>query len=494
MTRALSTCYASCCGFTSPHSVSSGQGNLFKKQPQKGEPAAMTKTQWTGRIKAACDELSDLLLQGRPSTVGRVHDIVRLLKDLHHLKPIPPEKCPPGAKEESAKDGDHNLFADEVLLDMVPGLDDQDMEVIEDVAEEIVSGDSVKEPSRARFLLIKSAASWLDLRTFSALMYQNDNGPGLQDAIPHVTLRALALIAPLVLIANNVLRAAGYPQFTRQISPQVSPAALHGLHLGTTGMYEVLCGGGWDQFDIVDLRGRSLTSRDNVKGNERAVFGSFLDMNKIDKVCKAHGAVFLQQRSNDPERLFFIRCEKLAREIMIPKSNKMTAGQINNISHTQAFMQRRQRLLDEDKNEPVRHTLQRLSECGKELARATTVQEVEHAQETRRQARQPLREFESTKSAVRNRHTLRLRSERAWHKLGAAERRHIQQHGDKDRVGNQVSSSAPPVPAPQVGPSSDQPSTSSPSEPHLVQDHEDKGIGKVESPKLLALLYILSPK
>ncbi|KAF9983812.1 hypothetical protein BGZ75_004727 [Mortierella antarctica] len=53
---------------------------------------------------------------------------------------------------------------------------------------------------------------------------------------PHITLRAPA----------------GYPQFNRRVSPQVSPAALHGLLLSASGLYEVLCPKEANDFDILD--------------------------------------------------------------------------------------------------------------------------------------------------------------------------------------------------------------------------------------------------
>ncbi|KAF9987884.1 hypothetical protein BGZ65_001461 [Modicella reniformis] len=52
------------------------------------QEAAMTKSHWTQQIKAACDELSDLLLQNSHSNANRIQDVVKLLKDLHH-KPKP---------------------------------------------------------------------------------------------------------------------------------------------------------------------------------------------------------------------------------------------------------------------------------------------------------------------------------------------------------------------------------------------------------------------
>jgi len=69
---------------------------------------------------------------------------------------------------------------------------------------------------------------------------RDDGQGGFQQSIAHVSLRA-----PLVLIANTVLQATGYSSFTRRVAPQVSPARLHGLHMGGAALYEVL-----GQFDV----------------------------------------------------------------------------------------------------------------------------------------------------------------------------------------------------------------------------------------------------
>ncbi|KAF9957799.1 hypothetical protein BGZ65_001866 [Modicella reniformis] len=124
------------------------------------------------------------------------------------------------------------------------------------------------------------------------------------------------------------------------------------------------------------------------------------------------------------------------RQMKIPKSNKLTAGKFNDVSHTQALAAKRQELLREEKKKLARQAHQQLSEAGKVLQRATTLQEVENAQQTRRQTRQSLREFESSSSLIKGRHTQRLRTKRSRHKLGAAERRYIMRQADADYVTN----------------------------------------------------------
>ncbi|KAF9984018.1 hypothetical protein BGZ65_001108, partial [Modicella reniformis] len=82
------------------------------------------------------------------------------------------------------------------------------------------------------------------LRPFIPKRRPRSDGKGFQDSLAHVVLRA-----PIVLITNSVLRAAGYPAFTRRISPQASLGSLNGLQLGAVGIYETFCSRNERQFD-----------------------------------------------------------------------------------------------------------------------------------------------------------------------------------------------------------------------------------------------------
>ncbi|KAG0203851.1 hypothetical protein BGX28_004021 [Mortierella sp. GBA30] len=83
-------------------------------------------------------------------------------------------------------------------------------------------------------------------------------------------LHHVALRAPLVIIANAVLRGAGYPATTRHISPQVPPSSSHALLLNATSIYEVLCSSLADHFNINDSAGRPLTNVKVVNKHRRA--------------------------------------------------------------------------------------------------------------------------------------------------------------------------------------------------------------------------------
>ncbi|KAF9177831.1 hypothetical protein BGZ49_005492, partial [Haplosporangium sp. Z 27] len=113
--------------------------------------------------------------------------------------------------------------------------------------------------------------------------------PDGQGSLNHLTLRA-----PLVFIANAVLRATGYHKFTRLVYPQVSPSSLYGLQLNARGMFEVFCSKGERQFDIVDSKNVALTNGSMVSTpeNKRAVFSAFFNMTEVDNLCNAHGLVF----------------------------------------------------------------------------------------------------------------------------------------------------------------------------------------------------------
>lgn len=128
------------------------------------------------------------------------------------------------------------------------------------------------------------------LRHFVPKRRPREDGLGFQGSLPCMVLRA-----PLVLIANTILAATGYTRFTRRIAPQISPADMHGLHLGAVGVYETLCSENERQFDILDKNGLPLVNRANVTaipGNKDAVFASIFDLNKIKNICKTHGLEF----------------------------------------------------------------------------------------------------------------------------------------------------------------------------------------------------------
>ncbi|KAF9953804.1 hypothetical protein BGZ70_000114 [Mortierella alpina] len=108
-------------------------------------------------------------------------------------------------------------------------------------------------------------------------------------------LSHMVLQAPMVILANNILVATGYQDFTRKPMPHVSAGALHGLALGAVGFYEVLCASGPGHFDCQDADGQPLTNYKAVTknaGNKEAVLGAFLDLPKIHRICDSYGMSF----------------------------------------------------------------------------------------------------------------------------------------------------------------------------------------------------------
>jgi hypothetical protein len=128
------------------------------------------------------------------------------------------------------------------------------------------------------------------LRPYVPKKWLRSDGHGLRNHSPHVALRA-----PLVLLANTVLRATGYSKFCRRISPQVSPASLYPLHLGAVGMYEVLCGRSGSYFQVFDSSNSLISNKElitTIPGIKSTIFGSFLHMKKVNEICRSHGLFF----------------------------------------------------------------------------------------------------------------------------------------------------------------------------------------------------------
>ena len=109
------------------------------------------------------------------------------------------------------------------------------------------------------------------------------------------SLPLIALRAPFVLIANTILQAAEYSEFTRRMMPQIAPSSLHAIALGATGMYEVFCAETPKHFDVKGADRMALRNYKNVTqvpGNKRAIFEQFFDMQKVDATCRSHGLLF----------------------------------------------------------------------------------------------------------------------------------------------------------------------------------------------------------
>lgn len=111
----------------------------------------------------------------------------------------------------------------------------------------------------------------------------------------------------------------------------------------------------------------------------------------------------------------------------VPAGNTITAGSINNSSHMLKMRARRESRLRRPENKDVRDAAQAISLPASSLTRAITIEEIDIAHQKRKDNRDTLRAFEHTESRQRDQHTQRLRTTKTLNKLGAAERRYIQQ-------------------------------------------------------------------
>ena len=116
------------------------------------------------------------------------------------------------------------------------------------------------------------------------------DGTRVDSPPPNVCLRA-----PIVLIANAVLRITNHSEFTRKVVPHSSTGTPSALILGPQGFYETLCRKLPGFFDAHDHKGDIITNIAHVTSpseNKRAVIGGFLDMERVDKICRDHDLIF----------------------------------------------------------------------------------------------------------------------------------------------------------------------------------------------------------
>ncbi|KAF9093787.1 hypothetical protein BGX27_001569, partial [Mortierella sp. AM989] len=296
---------------------------------------------WKSKVLALCNELSDV-----PSWNSK-----RITAIIAQLEKLRMQKLRMNERSEIPLDTDVQIagpddfeFKDVTIVDSTsvenmltePEIDMDDIEELEDLNGDQASplenvtneGGYYKEPSRAHLRSLQTVLRMLlespcienqispeyvrtsgfkdnkftdhechvvatlanSLRPFIPKRRLGRNGQRTQPSIPHVALRA-----PLVIIANTVLQLTGYNQFTRRITPQVSAGSLHGLALGAVGMYEVFCARSPGRFDVKDIEGKPLTGYRNITrfpANKKAVFGAFLDMTKVHRICEDHGLEF----------------------------------------------------------------------------------------------------------------------------------------------------------------------------------------------------------
>jgi hypothetical protein len=120
---------------------------------------------------------------------------------------------------------------------------------------------------------------------------------------------------------------------------------------------------------------------------------------------------------------------ELLEAIKMPRSHKITAQQLDCISHTRKLVKFRQRALKMPVNASVSEALKRISTKEASLKNAATLEHVDRAFAIQKRNRSVLREFEHSRSLQKQRHNQELRSRRAWDVVAAEERRYVRHVG-----------------------------------------------------------------
>jgi hypothetical protein len=315
------------------------RAKTFKPKIGNKNRAAITRTLWRSKLNRLCNQLCKAI-QARPD---RTDIIIQRLCDLNKLKPTSnplPRRTLPLEQQLQALEGMSQMMASNnvtincnVGVDDVDDDDDGDDDDTSDYDDDGGSGETLgveesTESSRRRLrslqavlkILLESPCidekidcNWVrktahSNSNFTARECQvvvklanlfrpyiprrgQDSNDTSSESIAHVALRA-----PLVLIANAILKATGYHQFTREICPQIPPSSVQGLILGARGIFEVFCGRSDNQYSIVGNNGSPLTNGNDVSKNKEAIFGSFFNAERIQELCQSHGLKFIYRQ------------------------------------------------------------------------------------------------------------------------------------------------------------------------------------------------------
>jgi hypothetical protein len=95
--------------------------------------------------------------------------------------------------------------------------------------------------------------------------------------------------------------------------------------------------------------------------------------------------------------------------LRIPKSHKITARQIDEISHTNKIARKRRRRLNKPENATVEQTYTRLSQ-NVDISKSINSDDISNVVRVRREARDVLKKFEASNARISDLHTHRLRT------------------------------------------------------------------------------------
>jgi hypothetical protein len=92
---------------------------------------------------------------------------------------------------------------------------------------------------------------------------------------------------PFALLANDLLRCAGYPSLTRDICPLSTASMAHSLRLDAASLYSIMCVGK-PKVSIFDSDGYVISSKPQAIEVKDFVFSSFFDIEVITRCCNNH--------------------------------------------------------------------------------------------------------------------------------------------------------------------------------------------------------------
>jgi hypothetical protein len=125
--------------------------------------------------------------------------------------------------------------------------------------------------------------------------------PKKSESGPNPYPKSVLVCGPFVYIANAILRACGYKDFSRRLCPVYSVGHRHSVPLSASSIYEVFGGRMADRFDIRGPNNRLITSTvvsTMSLAHRNCMFSSFFDIRVIDDICRQHGLVFAQRYAN----------------------------------------------------------------------------------------------------------------------------------------------------------------------------------------------------
>jgi hypothetical protein len=115
--------------------------------------------------------------------------------------------------------------------------------------------------------------------------------------LPYVPSKAnyhqVAFQLPLVLLANDVFRCAGYNKFVMDLCPTSNHGSLHSLRMDAASLYALFCQKNEDdQMTIFDFEGYAIDLTQKARTYKDATFNSLFDIKAIYNACRLKGLEF----------------------------------------------------------------------------------------------------------------------------------------------------------------------------------------------------------